>query len=467
MTITEVAKKTGMTRNSVSKYLEVMHISGQVDVRTVGNAKLHSIAQRVPMSAFLCFTQNMILVLDSYLNIVQINDRYLAFSGFFKEDIISQNIREIDLPVVSTQEAMKVIEGTEGEQVITDVCYQRDGQKYYYSMQVIPTVFDDGERGYTIVLEDITEKKKYIRNIEFLAKTAAEFVELPEETNIYERIAEFLVEFIPNSRVFVQSYDELRNQFIIRSVMDRDFREVLTRIIGHDPVGMVFPLDSVFSSPFLERPEEIQKGIRMLDLAPRPGDGLFSFYDFVFHQIPEDACEEIVTTLNIGKAYMAFLAWKGQLLGDIGILLPAGEKPEDTGVLDSFIRQASIAISNRMTEDRLRRSEKGFQDVLDQFQVPAIIIDHEGRVNFINKMFGKAYGYSCAEFNIIQEWLEEAGLTGFSGYGGNLHHKDKGIAEGRKITIRCKNGEEKTVSIGIEGIGEGHRFLVIEEITGR
>jgi PAS domain S-box-containing protein len=291
------------------------------------------------------------------------------------------------------------------------------------------------------------------------------FVDLPEEIDLYECVAKFLIELIPEGRVFVQSYDEVRNQFIIRSVMGQDFRDSLTQLIGHDPVGMVFPLDLVFSSPFLENPEEMQKGIRRLDLAPRPGDGLFSFYDLAFHQIPVDICEEIVTTLNIEKAYLTFLSWKGQLLGDVGIFLSAEEEPEDIRVLNSFIRQASIAISKRMTEDQLKRSEKRFQDVLSLFPVPTIIIDPEGRVNFINQLFSQVYGYTCDDLNLIQEWLEEALPTVLFPDEGNLQQRDMGNAERRTITIRCKNGEEKTVSIGMANIGEEHLFITVEDIT--
>ena len=65
LTITEIAKALKANRNSVSKHLEVMQASGQVEARLVGNAKVYSIAQRVPLSAFLCFTKNLILVLDA------------------------------------------------------------------------------------------------------------------------------------------------------------------------------------------------------------------------------------------------------------------------------------------------------------------------------------------------------------------------------------------------------------------
>ncbi len=54
MTISEIAKQTHIIRNSVSKHLEVLWIGGQADMRVVGNAKVFSLAQRVPMSAFLC-----------------------------------------------------------------------------------------------------------------------------------------------------------------------------------------------------------------------------------------------------------------------------------------------------------------------------------------------------------------------------------------------------------------------------
>ncbi|MGV8111244.1 PAS domain S-box protein [Methanospirillum sp.] len=46
------------------------------------------------MSAFLCFTKNMIIILDLNMNIVQVNDQYLTFSELSKEDLIGRNILE-------------------------------------------------------------------------------------------------------------------------------------------------------------------------------------------------------------------------------------------------------------------------------------------------------------------------------------------------------------------------------------
>ncbi|MDD5418667.1 MAG: PAS domain-containing protein, partial [Methanomicrobiaceae archaeon] len=189
MTITEVAKETGMTRNSVSKHLEILLIAGRVDVRQIGNAKLYSLAQRVPMSAFLCFTKNLILILDGNGRIVQVNDQCQKALKRSKDDLVGLTLEEAALPVVSSPEAIAVVERLEREQVITDLRYQSDGKDLFYQMQAIPTTFEDGEKGCTIVLEDITERKRYVRNIEFLARTGRDFRDMEESDDIYEYVA--------------------------------------------------------------------------------------------------------------------------------------------------------------------------------------------------------------------------------------------------------------------------------------
>ncbi|MDD4566559.1 MAG: helix-turn-helix domain-containing protein, partial [Methanoculleus chikugoensis] len=88
MTITDVAKQLGVTRNSVSKHLEILQIAGKVDVRSIGNAKLYSLAQRVPISAFLCFTKNLIIILDNEQRIVQVNDQCQKALKRSKDELI-------------------------------------------------------------------------------------------------------------------------------------------------------------------------------------------------------------------------------------------------------------------------------------------------------------------------------------------------------------------------------------------
>lgn len=471
MTITEIARQTHITRNSVSKHLEVLRIAGQVDMRAVGNAKMYSLAQRVPLSAFLCFTRNLIVVLDGYGTIVQINDHLLSLTGMKKEEVIGENIREVPIPVVSVEETLKIIEGVEREQFVTDVRHTQNGNDSFYRMQVIPTVFEDGERGRTIVLEDITEKRCYVRNMEFLAKTAMEFVDFPEDTDIYERIAEMVHEFVPEGRILVLFYDEVRKRFIIRSVVNADFRNGLASLIGRDPVGMAFPLDEVLRSPFLENPLDIDHGIREIPLSEGDDGDMVSFYDLTFRRIPEDVCEEIIRTQDIGKAYVAFLVWKGRLLGDIGIFLSRRGEIEDIYALESFIRQASIAISRQMTEERLRWSNKRLRELIELSPFPAGIIDSEGCYTFINQSFTEIFGYTLADIPTGREWFEKAfpdpeiRKNAIESWKGDLEQAGPSQARPRMFPVRCKNGEVKQILFRPMSLCDNTQYVIYEDIT--
>ncbi len=161
LTITEIAKQIGATRNTVSKHLDILLVAGRVESVTIGNAKLFSTANRVPLSGFLCFTHSMILVLDSDHNIINVNDRFLEHFNLKRKYIIGLNLMESDLPLLSSEERIAEIKALKKERVRSEIISRRDGEDYYYTMDVIRTIFEDGEKGITILLDDITERKRW------------------------------------------------------------------------------------------------------------------------------------------------------------------------------------------------------------------------------------------------------------------------------------------------------------------
>ena len=65
VTISDLAAKMDMNRNLVAKYLDMLLISGQVDMEVVGAAKVYFLSRRVPISSMLEFSSDMVIVLDS------------------------------------------------------------------------------------------------------------------------------------------------------------------------------------------------------------------------------------------------------------------------------------------------------------------------------------------------------------------------------------------------------------------
>ncbi len=155
------------------------------------------------------------------------------FKWFNQTGLIGINLHEGVLPIVSTTDALDVIESIGKQQVITELRSGTGRGEMYYKMEVIPTTFEDGEPGLTLLFEDITEKKRHLKNMEFLARTAMELVDLPLETNIYQYIAERLLELIPeNPRIYVNSYDDVKGEFFMRAIVGQEFREKATFLSG-------------------------------------------------------------------------------------------------------------------------------------------------------------------------------------------------------------------------------------------
>ena len=471
MTITEVAKQLGVTRNSVSKHLEILQIAGKVDVRQIGNAKLYSLAQRVPISAFLCFTKNLILILDADQRIVQVNDQCLKHLRQSKEDLIGRTIQEAALPVVSTPEALAVIDELEREQVIADIRYAREDGEFFYQMQAIPTTFEDGDKGCTLVLEDITERKRYVRNMEFLARTAMELVDMPPEADIYQYIAETIVKVVPNPRCYVHSYDEAKQEFFIRAMTPDSIRNKVKEIIGEDPVGMVFPVRGVFyAAPFNESSSTFF-AMREMHFRPYFEDEQLSFEDACLHVFPEDTYERLQQRFEVAKIYLTGLVWQEQLFGLVGICMGPDEVLEDKHAIESFLRQASIALARRQTEERLRRSEARFRDLIDSSPVPSAVIESGGRYAYINRAFTDLFGYTLEDIPTGKDWFrlafpdETQRREAIAVWKADREQAGPGRPRPRTFSVRCRDGEEKAIRFSPVELSDGTEYVTYEDVT--
>ena len=64
MSVTEIASALGRNKHSTGRYLDILHAAGHVDLRTFGMAKVFTLSSRVPLSALLSYTTDLVLVLD-------------------------------------------------------------------------------------------------------------------------------------------------------------------------------------------------------------------------------------------------------------------------------------------------------------------------------------------------------------------------------------------------------------------
>jgi len=162
LTISDISQILKLNRNSVAKYLEILLITGQVEMRLYGNAKVYTLSQRVPISSMLKFATELILILDSDQKIIDVNDNFLAFFSIQKDSLLGNDIRSAGIPGISESIPAEILadSGRAGEGK-REICIKREGTEYYLALKIVPTVFDDGSRGFTLIFEDVTLPRSY------------------------------------------------------------------------------------------------------------------------------------------------------------------------------------------------------------------------------------------------------------------------------------------------------------------
>lgn len=161
MTVTDISRKIRINRNSVAKYLDILLISGHAEMVTFGPAKVYFPSSRIPLSALLNFTHDYIAVLDKDLKFLQVSENFLRFCETTRSEIIGHCIEaffQSHLPIPElAQNARKALDGKE---LTIEKKYTISHQTYHLRIKHIPTTFDDGEPGVTLLIEDVTERKK-------------------------------------------------------------------------------------------------------------------------------------------------------------------------------------------------------------------------------------------------------------------------------------------------------------------
>lgn len=161
MTVSDIAHEIRINRNSVAKYLDILLISGHVEMVTFGPAKVFFPSSRIPLASLLNSTHDYIVLLNRELKFLQVSENLLKFIEIQRSEIIGRPIQTFtvsffEIPELA-QNAKKALEGAEQS---IEKQYIQNKQLFYLRIKHIPTTFDDGEPGVTLVIEDITDRKQ-------------------------------------------------------------------------------------------------------------------------------------------------------------------------------------------------------------------------------------------------------------------------------------------------------------------
>ena len=167
MTIIDISQNIGINRNSVAKYLDVLLISGQVEMHAVGTAKLYFLSKRVPISAMLSLSSDYVIIFDNEMAVQYINQKVLAFERVTREEVMGTHIDTLSFALLDNPEIREKIQDVDLErEFFMDIVVHRDDNEYFFRAKIIPTIFEGGGRGISVILVDNTPQKQYELTLE-------------------------------------------------------------------------------------------------------------------------------------------------------------------------------------------------------------------------------------------------------------------------------------------------------------
>ena len=312
---------------------------------------------------------------------------------------------------------------------------------------------------YQGVGRDITEQKEaeakirqYIADREFLTQTALGFMNLRDDENLYQYIADEIYTLIPDQIVAISSINPSERTVTLQSVagLDESVMEEF-RNLGVFLFGKSFSLD---------KDPDVEAILKTKYLTPGP-----ALYNLLFREFPEDVCLQLGNRIGFGKSYVMGFVREGTIFGSVIIILRPGQELKNREILELFLNQASIALLHKHARQELRDSEKIYRSVIENIQDVFYRSDTAGNLIMASPSWAKMLGYAsledCIGYNIAEKfWFEPELRKEFL----NAINRDGSVSD-YEVVLKCRDGSPLYVStnshlyyddagslLGVEGI---------------
>jgi PAS domain S-box-containing protein len=159
LTISEITRQLKMNRNLAAKNLDMLLIAGHVEMQLVGAAKVYFLAKSVPVLSMLEFSSDLVIMIDQDRKILHINEPALLLFAESRENVIGRNVGEVVGPVLPGLSFERDVGETSEKNAITNASGRIQGETRHFRIKKLPTAFEDGTQGLTLMMEDVTVQK--------------------------------------------------------------------------------------------------------------------------------------------------------------------------------------------------------------------------------------------------------------------------------------------------------------------
>ncbi len=212
LTISDLSKELSLNRNSVAKYLAILQSTGRVDREEHGTARVYFLSQRVPVSSLVNFSSELVVMLDERGIIVRVNDRVVRLFSTAREDIEGKPIDQAPVEFLRGLWGLETMKPEYREREgVMDISSTVSGDLHHFRVKTLPTLFEDGGHGVTILIEDVTQQKRYEQE---LVESEARYRAVVEDQTdlICRRLPDGTVTFV--NEAFARFFGKKQEDFI-------------------------------------------------------------------------------------------------------------------------------------------------------------------------------------------------------------------------------------------------------------
>ncbi|WP_292348442.1 PAS domain-containing protein [Methanoregula sp. PtaB.Bin085] len=412
LTITDIAEKLRLNRNSTAKYLEILLISGEVNLNNIGPAKVYTYSQKMPVSAMLKFSADFILLIDNEMHILDANENALSILGTTRENLIGKPIDTITSPLIARLDIAHVFEeiSSKGE-VQREFSVPLQDEDHHFRIRLIPTVFDTMDEGITIIGEDITKQIQFEESL------------MISETR-YRAIVQDLTYVICRWRPEgeITFINDLFSRFIGIPCNNIAGTSLFTYIVPED-----LPLLKEKITRLLRGQPTVSLEIRLTD-----NRGTIRWYQWNIRGI-YDHNGALVECQSVGR--------------DIN--------------------------TEREQAQKIRESEERFHMITDHSPFPISIVDRSGNFLYVNNAFSRLFGYTREDIPTEKDWFEKAFPDMSARECHECMHTLKQDPSGSAphvavpaiLPVTCKDGFVRQVNFYRTTLQNGEQFIVCEDLT--
>lgn len=157
LTIEEISKNLNLSRITTTKYLNSLFVSGQVNMRKLGPAKVYTLSARLPAGQILSQLSDLVLILDESYTIREVSESFLQAFGLTKDQLENHTISSTSIgPGLIDRIRDPVKQAMAGKESVVNAWIPVQKERRAFRIRIVPLAFGWGDKGVVVMLEDRT-----------------------------------------------------------------------------------------------------------------------------------------------------------------------------------------------------------------------------------------------------------------------------------------------------------------------